>query len=123
MDEPGISTVDGVLVTKGALTRRGVPNGPSKLARPGVVLHQLVGDSEEQGGPSKGGEDHDAKHEQTVEIHTRLFMLLRGSGDLVETKPTGLQCHDDHFMPTIATLRREAMHISVVHIQEQTGSA
>ena len=65
MDEPGISTVDGVLITKGALTRRCVPNGPSKLARPRVVvLHPFVGDSGERGGPSKGGEDHDAKHEQ-----------------------------------------------------------
>ena len=56
-----------------------------------------------------------------VEIHTRLFMLLRGSGDLVETKPTGLQCSDDHFMPTIATLRREAMHINVVDIHGANG--
>ena len=64
VDEPGIRTVDGVLITEGALTGRCVPNGPSKLARPGVVLHPLVGDSEERGGPSKGGEDHDAKHEQ-----------------------------------------------------------
>ena len=101
----------GVLMTEGALTRRGVPNGPSKLARPRVVvLHPFVGDSEERGGPSKGCEDHEA----TPSKHTpRMFMLLRGSGDLVETKPTFLQCSDDHFMPKIAH--------NVVHIHGANG--
>ena len=65
MDEFGIDTVDGVSITNDALTRRCVPSGTSKFARPRVVLHPLVGDSEERGGPSKGGENHDVKPRAT----------------------------------------------------------
>ena len=39
----------------------------------------------------------------------------------METKSTGLKCGDDHFMPTITTLRGNAMHIDVVDVHGADG--
>ena len=39
----------------------------------------------------------------------------------MKTESTGLQCGDDHFMPTIATLKGNAMHIDVVDTHEANG--
>ena len=80
---------------------------PVKRARLEVVLHPFVGDSEEQDGPSTGDEDRDVK---------RAFVSLGGSGDLTETEPWGFQRGDDHFMPTITTIRGDAMHIDIVDV-------
>ena len=94
---------------------------PSKLARPGVVLHPFVEDSDEQDGPSKGGEDHDVKHERPCGSAHPTVMLLRGSGNLMETEPTGFQSGGDHFMSTITTLIGNAGDIDILDVYGANG--
>ena len=64
-DELEIDTVDGVPITRVALTKRYEPHDPSEPVLPEVVLHPVVEDNEELDEPSKGGEDHDVKTRAT----------------------------------------------------------
>ena len=84
MDEIEIVTVDEVPITRVALTKRYESNDPSERVLPEVVLHPVVEDNEEQDEPSKGGEDHDVKHERPRQSTTIVYAaetLGRSRGD------------------------------------------
>ena len=78
------------------------PSGLLQRARLGVLLRPFVEDCKEQGGPSKGDEDRDAKHEQLRRSkRPTVHGAQRPESYLMETEPAGFQCGNDHLMPTI----------------------